>query len=166
MAVIFEKKTWVDRSSEFPGRRNLKDVVTGGVMTVDVTRNEGEVSQAGDPFSAENMNNLETRIDEAFADYEETKESFKARNIIIPASGWSSTVPYTNAVPVEGVTAADDVDITFRPTEGATNAQNILAYESYISMNYADTGDGVITFYAMEDKPSSNITVAIKGIRG
>lgn len=164
--MIFEKKTWVDRSSEFPGRRKLEDVVLGTSMVVDVTRNEGEVFQAGDAFSAENMNNLEERISEGFADYEQTAGRFETKTVVIPASGWSNSVPYSNSVSVPGVTAEDNIDMTFRPTEGATNGQNVYSYESYVSINYADTGDGVVTFYAMEEKPKNDITVAIKGIKG
>lgn len=47
---------------EFPGRRKLTDIATGISQIFDVVRNEGNVGQAGDPFSAENMNGLEQRI--------------------------------------------------------------------------------------------------------
>ena len=60
----FEKKEWKDRITEYPTRRNL--VKEGGTTeTVTVERNEGSVSQEGDAFSAENMNGLEQRIEDA-----------------------------------------------------------------------------------------------------
>lgn len=60
----FEKKEWKDRITEYPTRRNL--VKEGGTTeTVTVERNEGSVSQEGDAFSAENMNDLEQRIEDA-----------------------------------------------------------------------------------------------------
>lgn len=63
----FEKKTWKDRLVEFAGRRSLTKVSgsADGVMVVDVARSEGNVSQVGDAFSAENMNDLEQRIADA-----------------------------------------------------------------------------------------------------
>ena len=60
----FEKKEWKDRITAHPTRRNL--VKEGGTTeTVTVERNEGSVSQEGDAFSAENMNGLEQRIEDA-----------------------------------------------------------------------------------------------------
>lgn len=63
--MSFEKKTWSDRVSEYPTRRNLiKADGTSEIVTVE--RSEGTVSTEGDAFSAENMNDLENRVSEAF----------------------------------------------------------------------------------------------------
>lgn len=64
--MAFNKKTWKDRLVEFAGRRTLSNVSTGEDMVVDVTRNEGNVLQTGDAFSAANMNDLEQRIADEF----------------------------------------------------------------------------------------------------
>lgn len=66
--MAFVKKTWKDRLVEFPGRRLLTRISgsADGQMVVDVARNEGNVPQAGDPFSAANMNDLEQRIGDEF----------------------------------------------------------------------------------------------------
>ena len=61
MSTTFETKTWVDRVSEYPARRTLTDE-DGNAAVYTVTRNEGTVSEEGDAFSAENMNDLESRI--------------------------------------------------------------------------------------------------------
>ena len=64
---MFKRKEWKDRVTEYPTRRNL--VKEGGsTETVTVERNEGNVSQEGDAFSAENMNSLEERIGDAFGE--------------------------------------------------------------------------------------------------
>lgn len=65
--MAFSKKTWKDRIVEFPARRLLKNIATGERTIVDVSRNEGIESQAGDTFSAANMNNLEDRISSEFS---------------------------------------------------------------------------------------------------
>lgn len=59
--MAFEAKTWVDRVSEYPTRRTLTKE-DGSTEIVTVTREEGTVSQEGDAFNAENMNDLEARI--------------------------------------------------------------------------------------------------------
>ena len=64
--MAFVTKTWKDRLVEFSGRRKLKNVSTNEETIYDVSRSEGTVMQAGDQFSAENMNNLEQRIKTEF----------------------------------------------------------------------------------------------------
>lgn len=65
--MAFVKKTWKSRLSEFPNRRVLTD--ENNVQTrVIVSRDEGQVTQAGDAFSAANMNDLENRIESAIND--------------------------------------------------------------------------------------------------
>ena len=61
--MSFVKKTWKDRISEYPNRRTINDGYVTKVVTVG--RAEGTITQEGDAFSPENMNDLETRIEEA-----------------------------------------------------------------------------------------------------
>lgn len=68
----FTKKTWEDRLVEFAGRRKLTDATTQAVQTVDVTRDEGNVSREGTAFSASNMNDLEQRIADCVSAMETT----------------------------------------------------------------------------------------------
>lgn len=63
----WRKKTWKDRKTEYPTRRTLTKT-DGSTEIVTVTRNEGQVSQEGDAFSAENLNDLEARIDDGFTE--------------------------------------------------------------------------------------------------
>lgn len=60
------KKIWKNRTTEFPTRRTLMKE-DGSSEIVTVTRNEGTVSEEGDAFDADTMNNLEERIDAGFA---------------------------------------------------------------------------------------------------
>lgn len=60
---MFDLKQWKNRISEYPNRRALTKITSDeNIDIVDVTRSEGIISQDGDAFSAENMNDLETRI--------------------------------------------------------------------------------------------------------
>lgn len=66
--MAFVRKTWEDRITEYPTRRTLTKT-DGSTEIVHVSRAEGTVSQEGDAFSAENMNALEQRIDDAFGGF-------------------------------------------------------------------------------------------------
>ncbi len=59
--------TWVDRDSEYPNRRKLVDTTTQEEKQYYVSRDEGTVSEQGTPFEAYYMNNLESRVNDAFA---------------------------------------------------------------------------------------------------
>lgn len=59
--MSFNKRTWIDRVSEYPNRRKLIDDA-GVEKTYTVERYEGEISAEGDDWSAANMNDLEQRI--------------------------------------------------------------------------------------------------------
>lgn len=63
--MVFDKKTWVDRQSQYPNRRALIDVLSGTTQMVDVVRSEGTVTVAGHPLNASNLNDLEDRIEDA-----------------------------------------------------------------------------------------------------
>jgi hypothetical protein len=63
----FTPKEWKARLVEFAGRRLLRNVANGETVTYDVSRSEGQVSQEGDAFNTKNMNDLEQRISNGFA---------------------------------------------------------------------------------------------------
>lgn len=62
---IFTKKTWKNTVAQNPSRRKLTNVSTGDVAIFDVEREVGTVTQQGDVWNAQNMNELENRIDSA-----------------------------------------------------------------------------------------------------
>ena len=74
----FIKKIWKDRVTEFPTRRSLTKQ-DGSVELVTVAREEGTVSQEGDAFSAQNMNDLEERVKTAFDAVDSSLSGFSFR---------------------------------------------------------------------------------------
>lgn len=66
----FIKKIWKDRISEFPTRRSLTKT-DGTSELVTVARSEGMISEEGDTFSAENMNDFENRVANGFSELNE-----------------------------------------------------------------------------------------------
>lgn len=63
----FIKKIWKDRKTEYPNRRLLTKE-DGSIELVTVSREEGSISEEGDAFNEENMNDLEQRIADGFAE--------------------------------------------------------------------------------------------------
>lgn len=85
------KKVWKDRKTEYPTRRTLTKT-NGSQEIVTVARNEGNVSQEGDAFSAANMNDLEERIDAGFTALTgKLGDSFKIRVLTKETTAGSSS---------------------------------------------------------------------------
>lgn len=79
--MAFVKKTWKDRIAEFPTRRRLTKS-NGDSELVTVAREEGTLSQEGDAFSAENMNDLESRVDNAISEINSNLEKLQIGTFI------------------------------------------------------------------------------------
>ena len=82
----FAKKEWKNRVSEYPTRRKLTKVQEPDIY--DVQRDEGNVLEVGDVFSASTMNDLENRIaqeaqtlSERFGNYSQTNHKHSASDI-------------------------------------------------------------------------------------
>lgn len=74
--MSFLTKMWKNRSVEYPNRFTIKAVdEENGIY--DITRLEGKVSEEGDALDAENFNNQEDRIGEAFDEvYRKADENY------------------------------------------------------------------------------------------
>ena len=86
----FIKKIWKDRISEFPTRRSLTKT-DGTSELVTVARSEGMISEEGDAFSAENMNDFENRVANGFNELTEKIDS----GIYISNELQTVTLPFT-----------------------------------------------------------------------
>lgn len=122
----FLRKIWKRRIVEYPGRRRLDD--TSQPEVYDVSRAEGNIIQEGDGFTADNMNDLEERIDSFASELNENFASSmkNAINIdtISPGVYWingfntehTGTVPFTSVHYVligRGTTGQCDTQIAF-----------------------------------------------------
>lgn len=70
MANKYEKKEWEDRQSQYPSRRKL--IPTTAENIYDVERAEGDVTVPGNAFDAQNMNDFEDRVYDAFGKLDAT----------------------------------------------------------------------------------------------
>lgn len=76
--MAYVSKVWVDRQTEYPTRRKLAFDDGTGDKIVTVSREEGQIYEAGDIFDANTMNNMESRIAAGIGE---------KQNILIPGNG-------------------------------------------------------------------------------
>lgn len=69
--ATFQRRIWKDRKVEFANRYKATNMDTGEVTNLNLNRLPGDVTEEGDPVSAENLNDLEGRIADALDDHDE-----------------------------------------------------------------------------------------------
>ena len=158
--MAFVKKTWKDRIAEFPTRRRLtKEDNTSELVTV--AREEGTLSQEGDAFSAENMNDLENRIDAEF-----TAVNGKLSNIKTSEILWENPSPGSNFSAQNIVLSSDRYDylkIFFRQYnvgDGGCDTQDILKGKG-AQLIYSTFGGGSPIVCVRKIKYVDDVTLSV-----
>ena len=135
--MSFEKKIWKDRISEYPTRRNLEKS-DGSSELVTVSRSEGNISQEGDAFSAENMNDLEERVSNEF-------EALNTKiNTYFPVPDYENAVTIatdTYAAPADGwvsafATRTANGASTSAPMKAIIYVNNVRVSEAYSTSGF------------------------------
>ena len=150
--MSFVTRNWQDRVSQYPNRRvitNVEDSSDSKVVTV--TRDEGTITQTGDPLNADALNNLESRISQM-----NTSLVGTAQTVTLLASAW---VNNTITVNLLGITATSNQEIFGLPATSAANIQNNKALQSANLMDYGQT-EGSFTLYA-ENPPSVDLQIRV-----
>ena len=134
--MAFVTKTWKDRLVEYAGRRKIKNVATGEETLVDVSRSEGTVSQAGDAFSAANMNNLEQRIKNEFDTVNSSLESqpdfvYDSTGKI---TGYKTKVGADTVFPFSSGSNYIKIEVEHNPNTGLTISEQIGKSSSLIKV--------------------------------
>lgn len=153
--MAFAKKTWKDRIAEFPTRRRLtKEDNTSELVTV--AREEGTLSQEGDAFSAENMNDLESRIDEEFTavngklsekleiellwENQNTGVDFEPQEIRLPTLNEYSFYFIIFSGSTYGGGKAEGINTGFIPIDRATELLYLGSYMRWRAVTRSDNG--------------------------
>lgn len=168
--AFYSLKNWKNRDVEFPGRRTLTDVLTATSQTVDVTRSEGTITEAGDAFDASTMNDLEGRISSAFllvdgAKFDKPNNSPSEGYIVKYSSG---SVVWAAESGGGGTTYEDYTDIFVdsydwealpdpSPVEGAT-------YKNEISFPGLVEGQSIVTITPSPDMVAEGVIFPIVGV--
>ena len=153
--MSFVTKTWKDRISEFPNRRTLTNTADSSTQLVTVSRTEGTISEEGDAFSASNMNDLETRIKNAFDTGVSTNY-----NATITTNWVGSTAPYTQIISITGILESSTPIVDVVLDSNTATAKSQLEAWNYVSK--IETRENSITITCLEDKPTVAIPIQVK----
>lgn len=144
-------------------KTDYRDDIYEGSRRWRITQNEDgtynisdatSYTQKGDKFGQNDINAITGEINRM------TREV----DLTLRASGWSASAPYTQTVAVEGLTAGDNPILVKVIPAGATPEQ-VKAYNKAFGMiDDGDTADGQATFKCYNKKPSTDITVGLKGV--
>lgn len=150
--MSFQTRNWQDRVSQYPNRRvitNADDPTD--TKRVTVTRDEGTITQTGDPLNADALNNLESRILQMNTSLVGTPQT-----VTLLASAWAGNTITINLL---GVTSTSNQEIFGLPATSAANIQNNKALQSCNLMDYGQT-EGSFTLYA-ENVPSVDLQINV-----
>ena len=188
MAEITEwvKKVWKNRITEFPTRRTLTKE-DGSSEIVTVTRNEGTVSEEGDAFDADTMNNLEERIDAGFTEVNRklsgkieiellwenpnTGVDFEAQEIELPTLNKYSFYFIIFSGSTYGGGKTEGINTGFIPIDRATELLYLGSYMRWRGVTRSDNGirigqGNMVQAYGTSTKANSVcIPVEIYGVK-
>ena len=90
--------------------------------------------------------------------------NLKCVTVILPASGWSKSAPYTQTVSVEGMTADWVPGIPTVVLGSSVDVSTLLAAtEALGCIKMITSAAGTLTFTAPEDKPGVSLTLRVPG---
>lgn len=152
--MSFQSKTWIDRQTEHPNRRQITNVNDPtDIKTVDISRAEGMVYSEGSPIGASALNDLEGRIEEMNASLVGSYQT-----IDLYANQWDAST-HLITVSVTGVTAASNQEIFGLEATSSANIQNNQKLQAANLMDYGQ-GSGTITLYA-ENVPEDDLQIRV-----
>lgn len=145
--AIFKAQKTADAANKLAGDALPK---TGGTMTGDIAMSGKRVTGLGDPV------NDGDAVTKKFL--EDKKQNFSA---VLSANGWAGdAAPYTQTVPVEGITVNDDPDYWL--VYSGTNDEMIAQKEAFAVIDRLTTADGSITVTCFEEKPKTDVTIGME----
>lgn len=98
--MSYSKKIWINRTSEYPNRYQMTSM-NGNIADVAIVPKEGNITNEGDRFDAETMNDMENRIASAFL---ATDNALSTQNTILRGL---ITAEQTRATGIENLLRAD-----------------------------------------------------------
>jgi hypothetical protein len=128
---------------------NRKLDKTGGNITGNIDMGAKRIVNLGNPISDTDAVNKK---------FVETKHFF--RTVSLPASGWSGSGPYTQAVTVDGVLKTDEPH--WGLVRSGDAAARIAQKEAFSVIDDLDTADGSVTFTCDEEKPEVDLSIQLE----
>lgn len=153
LGILDKTLTMSDKAAEAKATGdalNKKLDKAGGIMTGNIAMSGKRVTGLGDPVEDGDA------VTKKFL--EDKKQNFSA---VLSANGWAGDAsPYTQTVPVEGITKDDNPD--YWPVYSGTNEERIAQKEGFAVLDFLETADGSITVTCFEEKPEVDITIGME----
>lgn len=105
-------------------------------------------------------NNTDTKLDALIA---KVNRETSVKEVIIPASNWSSSAPYTQTVTVSGVTSSSQPEVYIKYHDGITADNGEDYADAYACINKIETTTNAIIATAYSDKPQMDVHIFLKG---
>ena len=100
--------TWKQRVTEYPTRRTLTDTTDPtDVKQVYIARDEGTVTEQGDPFTAAQMNAMESRVNAGFSGVAQAISAVEFTELTGTLAAGSTSLVISDA----SITTSSTVDI-------------------------------------------------------
>lgn len=94
---------------------------------------------------------------------EKVESMLKTKDVVLTALDWSSSVPYTQVVKMEGIRGTDSPVIDCA-AEVTSKAQKKALQKNWNLVDDIITSDGFITAYCYFEKPTIDLPLIIKGV--
>ena len=137
--MAYQAKTWKNRAGT--GLNKYKDSVSGN--TLELTNTPDSVTEAGDAFSAANMNDLESRIANGFADATPDMTQLllndNAGNTLDMQADGSTVIDTTKTHPAEaGATLGVKMALANQATDGIMGRERGITFSMQRRLSGAD----------------------------
>lgn len=86
-----------------------------------------------------------------------------SRQVTLPADRWDAEAPYTQTVPVEGMTETDS-PLPYLVDNGDTEPVSKAIKKAYSCISFFESGAGLMTVTCKYKKPVIDITIGLKGV--
>lgn len=136
----------------FEGNRKYQEIDLGGGAKefIDIT----EYAQEGDQFGANDINDANKVINALLT----------PRQVTLPAAGWSAEAPYTQTVPVEGMTETDSPIPGIQYPNDMDEATKKAIDKSAGMLTKLVTVNGGLMAECKFKKPAVDIPLVLKGV--
>ena len=92
-----------------------------------------------------------------------TVSASKYYTVILKASDWSSSAPYTQTISIEGIKDADNPIIDINMSDTTNNSADLL--KAWMLVGRVATNNDSITAYCYEEKPEMDIIVSLMVVK-
>lgn len=145
------------KNDKFSGPRKYQLVENedGTVSLNDVT----QYLEVGDIFNSDDINATNQAVNASTYEIEQINS---IKDITVPASGWTSRIPYMQTISVPGI--KEGRPIISQHYIGAVNTDSINRQdEAAACVEIIDVQDGKIVLYCYNERPESDFGISIKG---